>query len=712
MKDLDTYTWSATQLAEAIRLLGEKSGFSPMPGEILSPPKAIEGKLELCSAWVEDCSRRMGLEAEPVGVNYGEVDTFILKGGPGLIHLPKQVEEKDFAWVALLGSRRKKVLVLGPDGLIHSLPPALLYRAICQPMEENLAPQIEGLLDKAKIAEKDRSRIRQALLAQYLAPLPISGCWLLRLGPCRNLAQILRQAKVGLPFFTFLLAHIFQYLLWIISWWIIGKGAFEGHLLLEWLIGWGLILFSLVPLKALVIWAEGHLSIRLGGIFKQRLLYGAMRIKPDDIRHLGAGGLLGRVFESEALETLTLSGGLAGMLALIEIIISFGILFLGPYAWLQLILFMIWMSIFGLILFRYWQARIDWTEFRLQLTNDLVEKMAGHRTRLVQETKKDWHLGEDEALEGYLGQAKKLDQANLLILSLMPRGWLVLGLLGLTPALVGGVASPASLAITLGGVLLIYKALAKLSTSFIQILGAAMAYQYVSPFLSAANQPEEIGSQIMVKTKEDCSDKEGAPLLVSRHLFFQYPQRRDPVIQEGDLTIYKGDRLLLEGPSGCGKSTLAAILANQRLPKGGLILLHGLDRHILGEKYWRKIVSFAPQFHENYVFTETFLFNLLMGKRWPPKSEDFQEAEAICQELGLGELLAKMPAGLLQMVGETGWQLSHGEKSRLYMARTLLQEADLIILDETLAALDPKTLEQCLQSVLQRAKTLLVITHR
>ena len=105
-------------------------------------------------------------------------------------------------------------------------------------------------------------------------------------------------------------------------------------------------------------------------------------------------------------------------------------------------------------------------------------------------------------------------------------------------------------------------------------------------------------------------------------------------------------------------------------------------------------------------------FNLLMGKRWPPRPEDFQEAETVCQELGLSELLEKMPAGLLQMVGETGWQLSHGEKSRLYMARTLLQKADLIILDESFAALDPRTFEQCLQCVLRRAQTLLLISHR
>ena len=119
----------------------------------------------------------------------------------------------------------------------------------------------------------------------------------------------------------------------------------------------------------------------------------------------------------------------------------------------------------------------------------------------------------------------------------------------------------------------------------------------------------------------------------------------------------------------------------------------------------------APQFHENHVLAETFAFNLLMGRRWPAHPEDFQEAEAICRELGLGELLSRMPAGLLQLVGETGWQLSHGERSRLYIARALLQRADLIILDESFAALDPETLRRALRCVLNRAPTLLVIAH-
>ena len=98
----------------------------------------------------------------------------------------------------------------------------------------------------------------------------------------------------------------------------------------------------------------------------------------------------------------------------------------------------------------------------------------------------------------------------------------------------------------------------------------------------------------------------------------------------------------------------------------------------------------------------------------PPCSRpaDFEEAQAICDELGLDDLLERMPAGMLQMVGETGWQLSHGERSRLYIARALLQDAELVVLDESFAALDPENLKRAVECVVKRARSLLVIAHR
>ena len=144
------------------------------------------------------------------------------------------------------------------------------------------------------------------------------------------------------------------------------------------------------------------------------------------------------------------------------------------------------------------------------------------------------------------------------------------------------------------------------------------------------------------------------------------------------------------------------------------VRLARLDEESAAGGEWRdtrRRVALVPQFHDNHVVLGTFVFNVLLGRSWPPTPDDLADANRVCRALGLGELLDRMPAGLMQMVGETGWQLSHGERSRLYLARALLQGDALVILDESFAALDPETLEQALRCALGRAPTLLVIAH-
>jgi len=74
-------------------------------------------------------------------------------------------------------------------------------------------------------------------------------------------------------------------------------------------------------------------------------------------------------------------------------------------------------------------------------------------------------------------------------------------------------------------------------------------------------------------------------------------------------------------------------------------------------------------------------------------------------------VMERMPSGFQQMLGESGWQLSHGERSRLFIARALLQQADLIVLDESFGALDPENLSRAMQCVLNRANAVVVIAH-
>jgi ATP-binding cassette subfamily B protein len=200
-------------------------------------------------------------------------------------------------------------------------------------------------------------------------------------------------------------------------------------------------------------------------------------------------------------------------------------------------------------------------------------------------------------------------------------------------------------------------------------------------------------------------------LLVGRDVTFQYGTRSEPALRGCNFAIRRGERVLLTGASGSGKSTLGALLCGLRQPTSGALLLGGFDHHSLGPARWRERASGVPQFHENHVLAAPLIFNLAMGRSWPPGATDWKEIMAVCDELGLGPLLQRMPAGVQQMVGDSGWQLSHGERSRVYVARSLLQEVDVRVLDESFAALDPVTFERVLDCVLRRTRTLIVVAH-
>jgi ATP-binding cassette, subfamily B, bacterial len=411
------------------------------------------------------------------------------------------------------------------------------------------------------------------------------------------------------------------------------------------------------------------------------------------------------VIESEAVDALALSGGFLAIVALIEILISVFVLRAGAGGALQPGLLLGWLVASGVVGWMYHRRNRHWTDVRLTMTHDLVESMVGHRTRLAQLAPERWHEGEDDALERYLKVSKAMDNSTTALTAIVPRGWLVFGLLGLAPAFITGVDSAARMAIAVGGMLLAYRALRRLTAGAWQLAGAAVAWQRVSVFYHAATRPEELGAPNLSRDRKKA-------IVDARDVVFRYRQRTEPVLSGCSLQISSSDRVVLEGKSGGGKSTLVALLVGLREPNSGTLLVDGLDRATLGAVAWRRRIAAAPQFHENHVLAETFMFNLFMGRRGALGPADLEEAEEICRELGLGDLLDRMPSGILQMVGETGWQLSHGERSRLYIARALIQNSELVILDESFAALDPENLKRAVECVVRRARSLLVIAHR
>jgi ATP-binding cassette subfamily B protein len=641
----------------------------------------------------------MGYESQPAETPYASFDQHFPKMGPAIIHVSTL---QGPAFLALLPNSK----ILTPALEKVRVSPARIRSALCASFESPVLDEIQSTLDRAEIPPSKQPRARDAMLRERLGSKRIRGIWLLRLPPGASFREQLSRAGIPRRLTALAIAHTLQYALWIGAWWLAGSNALRATPDRAWLIPWALLLLTLVPLRVLITRLQGWVAIGAGALLKQRLFLGALRLDPDSLRHQGAGQLLGRVLESEAVEALALSGGFLAFVAFIEIAASIFVLAAGAGGWLQSSLLVLWLAIAAALARSYFQRNRDWTNVRLHMTHDLVESMSGHRTRLAQLAAGHWHDGEDEALTEYLRSSQSMDSATARLIALVPRGWLVVGLLGLVPVFVRGVNSPGRIAIAVGGVLLAYRAWKRLAAGAWQLAGAAVAWQRTSVLFDAATQPESPGSL------DSTAPVETSPVIEARDLVFRYSDRTEPVLRGANLRIAAGDRVVLEGPSGGGKSTLVSLLAGVREPGSGLVLMRGRDRETLGAAEWRRRLAAAPQFHENHVLAETFAFNLFLGRRSVLGPADFAEAQEICDELGLGGVLERMPAGMLQMVGETGWQLSHGERSRLYIARALLQDAELVVLDESFAALDPENLQRAVECVVKRARSLLVIAHR
>jgi len=721
---IESIAWPLTRLGELLEHLARESKLSQNPIE-LPQPKFKNEKLSPSELedWIRAAADFLNVEVEPFNVFYDEVEKMVRNSAPAILRLPGYMEIDQPGLIALIKGGKNSVLILTPDLNKKRVKIELIRKIICDPYDVGIIDEINQLLDEADVDPEKRAVSIRAILQAQLAQVQINCGWMLRQSPGFNFWHQIRSAGAIRPLITMFGLYFFQLLLNIAAWIVIGRGIFQGNYDWGWLLAWIILLFSAIPVSLIVGDAQNELALRVGTVFKRRLLYGTLRLQPEEIRHQGRGQFLGRVMESEAVEMLALNGGFLALLSFIELGFAIAVLSRGAGGSLHALLLFFWVFVVVGLLYRYYRIGKDWTVIYREMTNELVENMVGHRTRLAQEIPERWHEKEDLSLDSYLKQSERLDRAGIQLNSLSARGWMILGMLGVIFPFITSEATSLELAISLGGVILGVQALNKLITGSQNLLNLFITWDQVQPLFEAAARPLELPSmdyisQSILSFENDReefigqkaqSDKE--LLLVGRELNFQYAPQLRPVLRDCNIDIYKEDRILLEGPSGSGKSTIAAILTGLREPVSGTLLIKGVDRKVMGSQGWRQCVVMAPQFQENHIFSETFAFNLLMGRHWPPKQEDLEQAEQICRELGLDELLNKMPSGFQQMMGENGWQLSHGERSRVYIARTILQDADLIILDESFGALDPKNLKRALQTVLSRAPALMVIAH-
>jgi ABC-type multidrug transport system fused ATPase/permease subunit len=194
-----------------------------------------------------------------------------------------------------------------------------------------------------------------------------------------------------------------------------------------------------------------------------------------------------------------------------------------------------------------------------------------------------------------------------------------------------------------------------------------------------------------------------------RNLSFSYPSRPEQcVLHNVDITILKDQMIALVGPSGAGKSTFASLLLHLHTPSEGQILFDGIDSHTFPLSWLRSQIALVPQ--DIFLFGGTIRENIAYGK--PCASED--EIYEAAQKANANEFIERFPEKMETIVGERGTQLSGGQRQRIAIARAVLKDPKILILDEATSSLDSES-ERLVQDALEKlmkGRTSIVIAHR
>lgn len=182
----------------------------------------------------------------------------------------------------------------------------------------------------------------------------------------------------------------------------------------------------------------------------------------------------------------------------------------------------------------------------------------------------------------------------------------------------------------------------------------------------------------------------------------------EPVLQDISFTARAGEKTALVGESGSGKSTLAKLLVHYYNVADGAITIGGQDLREMSLAALNSHISYVAQ--DQYLFNTSLLENIRLGR--PDATED--EVFAAADKAQCTEFLARLPQGIHTLAGDAGKMLSGGQRQRISLARAILKDAPIVVLDEATAYADPENEEKMEAAIaeLTRDKTLIVIAHK
>ncbi len=188
---------------------------------------------------------------------------------------------------------------------------------------------------------------------------------------------------------------------------------------------------------------------------------------------------------------------------------------------------------------------------------------------------------------------------------------------------------------------------------------------------------------------------------------FHYENKKEILLKDINLDIYKNKKVGIIGPSGSGKSTLIDIICGFQKLKNGFVASDGKKIH-LNLEGWQKNIGYIPQ--NIVILNQSLKENILFGSN--PKFFDNKKIINILKAVELDYFLKKLPKGLNQIIKEDGQNISGGEKQRIGMARALLKNPKILILDEATSGLDTFTESKVLDTINKIKKTIVIVSHR
>lgn len=196
--------------------------------------------------------------------------------------------------------------------------------------------------------------------------------------------------------------------------------------------------------------------------------------------------------------------------------------------------------------------------------------------------------------------------------------------------------------------------------------------------------------------------------VVLDHVTFAYEQGEKPAVKDISADIPQNTMFALVGPSGSGKSTLAKLLAGYWDADYGTITIGGTPIKDMSIEQLNSLIAYVDQ--DTYLYDMTIMENIRIAR---PDATDDEVMEA-CKKTGCHEFISKLPNGYLTQAGVAGNRLSGGEKQRIAIARAMMKDAPIMILDEATASADPENevaIQEALAAV-SKNKTLIVVAHK